>query len=149
MQCPLSRQHPESDWFHLSLHTTALSSPFLTCPAVRQVEERVLWPDLATQEEESLGGARGCVVRVWRRAASGGPASCLAVWGVGLAGLVCIGDKLVRGTTAQLAPDSLVFRLHQYYFVCNDSLGARRLGLCRRLEVPHITVESGKNSYDR
>ena len=74
---------------------------------------------------------------------------CLAAWGVGLAGLTCIGDKLSRATTSNLETNALVFKMHQYYFVAASSLLSGPVALWRRTEVPNITVESGKPSYDR
>ena len=74
---------------------------------------------------------------------------CLAAWGVGLTGLTCIGDKLSRATASNLEANSLVFKMHQYYFVAASSLVSGPVALWRRTEVPNITVESGKPSYDR
>ena len=74
---------------------------------------------------------------------------CLAAWGVGLSGLTCIGDKLSRATASNLQANSLVFKMHQYYFVAASSLLSGPVALWRRTEVPNITVESGKPSYDR
>ena len=75
--------------------------------------------------------------------------NCLAAWGVGLSGLTCIGDKLSRATASNLEANSLVFKMHQYYFVATSSLLSGPVALWRRTEVPNITVESGKPSYDR
>ena len=74
---------------------------------------------------------------------------CLAAWGVGLTGLTCIGDKLSRATASNLEANSLVFKMHQYYFVAATSLLSGPVALWRSTEVPNITVESGKPSYDR
>ena len=73
----------------------------------------------------------------------------LSAWGVGLAGLICVGDKLSRTTASSLEANSLVFKMHQYYFVASTSLLSGPVALWRRTGVPNITVESGKPSYDR
>ena len=73
----------------------------------------------------------------------------LSAWGVGLAGLICVGDKLSRTTASSLEANSLVFKMHQYYFVASNSLLNGPVALWRRIGVPNITVESGKPSYDR
>lgn len=150
---PTGRPSPEQELFSLSLHTTPLSAPFLALAPARPAEDRVRWGDL-DHEERAMGGARAVVVRLWRHqeeseAVAGGSSTCLAVWGVGLAGLVCVGDQLPRSFTSLLLPDSLVFRLHTYYFVAPGSLRGSPPPLLRHSEVPHITVESGKPSYSR
>jgi len=145
----VSLYHPqpgcEAEVYHLTFHTTPLSSPFFTSSPGRVVEEKVVWGEVGVGE--GMGGSREVVVRVWGKG-EGDPVSLVA-WGVGLSGLVCIGDKLSKATTNTLAPNSLVFKLHQYYFVANDSLVGGRVVQWRRLEVPNIALESGKPSYDR
>jgi len=94
-----------------------------------------------------MGGLRSLVVRLWIQDLSS--SRCLAAWGVGLSGLTCIGDKLSRATASNLEANSLVFKMHQYYFVATSSLLSGPVALWRRTEVPNITVESGKPSYDR
>jgi len=94
-----------------------------------------------------MGGLRSLVVRLWIQDSSS--SRSLSAWGVGLAGLICVGDKLSRTTASSLEANSLVFKMHQYYFVASTSLLNGPVALWRRMEVPNITVESGKPSYDR
>jgi len=135
----------EETTFSLSFHTTPLSSPFFTLPPTSPTEEKVVWA--VERGDEAMGGLRSLVVRLWIQDLSS--SRCLAAWGVGLSGLTCIGDKLSRATASNLEANSLVFKMHQYYFVATSSLLSGPVALWRRTEVPNITVESGKPSYDR
>ena len=78
----------------------------------------------------------------------GGDSECLMVWGVTLSGLLCVGDKITAKIVSGLCENSLVFKLRHHYFVCNQCLKEPRRQE-RYLEVPYITLESCKSSYDR
>ena len=138
---PRSGPGPEDQEYHLTFHSTPLSPPLYTSPPCRPLDSWLTWPDLE-QKLEEFGGVRSVIVRLWRSS------QAITVWGVAFSGLVCLGEKISRSVAASLQPESFVFRLHQHYFVSNQSL-AQPLRQERFLEVPYMTVDSCKSSYDR
>jgi len=132
--------------YYLTFHETALSSPFYTSMLARQVEDRLSWPDLE-QKVGDWGGVRAVIVRLWCKGEEEASTS-LAVWGVTFSGLVCVGEKISRTCANNLKPNSVVFKLHQHFFIFNDCL-INKIEQARFLEVPFMTVDSCKASYDR
>jgi len=139
--------HKETDIsYYLTFHETALSSPFYTSVLAKQVEDRVSWPDLE-QKVGEWGAVRAVIVRLWCKGEEEVSTS-LAVWGVTFSGLVCVGDKVTRSCVNNLQPNSVVFKLHHHFFIFNECL-TNRLEQARFMEVPYMTVDSCKASYDR
>lgn len=132
---------PEDEDYHLTFHSTPLSPPLYTSPPARSLDSWLSWPDLE-QKLGEFGGVRSVIVRLWRSS------EAVTVWGVAFSGLVCLGEKLSPTVAGNLQSNSFVFRLHQHYFVSNQSL-AQPLRQERFLEVPYMTVDSCKSSYDR
>ena len=89
-----------------------------------------------TYEKESV------IVRLWAGS------EAVTVWGVTFSGLLCVGEKVSQSLATSLEKNSFVFRLHQHYFVSNQSLVVP-LRQERFIEVPYMTVDSCKSSYDR
>jgi len=142
--------HEETDinQYYLTFHETALSSPFYTSMQARQVEDRVSWPDLEQKMGEEWGGVRGVIVRLWCKKGEEEASTSMAVWGVNFSGLVCVGDKISRACINNLQANSVVFKLHQHFFVFNDCL-TNRIQQTKFMEVPFMTVDSCKASYDK
>jgi len=145
--CQGGHEETETTHFYLTFHETALSSPFYTSMQARQVEDRVSWPDLE-QKMGEWGGVRSVIVRLWCKKEEGEASTSLAVWGITFSGLVCVGDKISRTCINNLQPNSLVIKLHQHFFVFNDCLTSK-IEQARFMEVPYMTVDSCKASYDR
>ena len=78
----------------------------------------------------------------------GEASTSLAVWGITFSGLVCVGDKISRTCINNLQPNSHVIKLHQHFFVFNDCL-SNRIEQTKFVEVPFMTVDSCKASYDK
>ena len=135
--CPGS----QSEDFHLTFHETPLSPPLYTTTALRPTDDRLCWPDLDHKLTE-FGGARSVIVRLWAGS------EAVTVWGVTFSGLLCVGEKVSQSLATSLKKNSFVFRLHQHYFVSNQSLVVP-LRQERFIEVPYMTVDSCKSSYDR
>ena len=135
--CPGS----QSEDFHLTFHETPLSPPLYTTTALRPTDDRLCWPDLDHKLTE-FGGARSVIVRLWAGS------EAVTVWGVTFSGLLCVGEKVSQSLATSLEKNSFVFRLHQHYFVSNQSLVVP-LRQERFIEVPYMTVDSCKSSYDR
>ena len=112
----------------------------------KQVENRVRWPDLEQRTGE-WGGVRAVIMRLWIKRA-GDSSESLAVVGVNFSGLICIGDKISRSCVSNLKSNSVVFKIHHHFFVSNDCLH-NRIEQFRFIEVPFMTVDSCKSSYDR
>jgi hypothetical protein len=101
------------------------------------------------------GGSKAVVVRLWvGRRHSGGSAArpssfILLTWGLHFSGLVCVGEKLMRSLVQHLEKNTLVFKLHGHFFIAADSFhGPALLPRTRFLEVPHMSADAGKPSYD-
>jgi len=146
--CQGGHEEAETNYYYLTFHETALSSPFFTSTQARQVEDRVSWPDLEQKMGEEWGGVRGVIVRLWCRKGEEEASTSLAVWGVNFSGLVCVGDKISRACINNLQANSVVFKLHQHFFVFNDCLSCK-VEQVRFLDVPYMTVDSCKASYDK
>ena len=125
----------------MTFHETPLSPPLYTSPPCRALDCRVTWPDMEQRLAE-WGGARSVIVRLWTGS------EAVTVWGVTFSGLVCLGEKVSQSVSASLRENSFVFRLHQHYFVSNQSLVVP-LKQERFMEVPYMTLDSCKCSYDR
>ena len=142
--------HSDSIRFHLTFHESPLSPPFYTSVRSKPLDNRVSWLDLEHKMEE-FGGARAVIIRLWRNMMDDEgriTSDSLSIWGVTFSGLVCVGDKISRKISSQMSENSFVFKLHQYYFVSNQSL-EDPLVQARFLEVPFIAFDSCKSSYDK
>ena len=133
--------------FYLTFHETPLSPPIYTSHQSKLMDTRVTWPDLEHKMSE-FSGVRSVILRLWRNNTSDDSCESVAVWGVTFSGLVCVGDKIPRQVEENLRENSLVFKLHQHYFVANCCMKVP-LVQARFMEVPFITLDSCKTSYDR
>jgi len=144
--CQGAEEDKESAFYYLTFHETAMSSPFYTSVTAKMIDNRVTWPDL-DQKVEEWGSAKAIIIRLWFRS-DAVQSSCMAVWGVCFSGLTCVGDKIHRSLTSNLTANSLLFKLHQHYFVYNDCLNLK-MEQNRFFEVPFMTLDSCKVSYER
>ena len=135
--------------FYLTFHDTPLSPSFFTSAPAKPLDKRAAWSDL--EQKMEFGGVKSVIVRLWANV-RGRDRECrsesVTVWGVTFSGLVCVGDKIPPKIAATLRPNSLVFKLHNHYFVCNECL-QEPVPQLRFVEVPNMILESCKSSYDR
>ena len=105
-----------------------------------------MWSDLEDVSEE-FGGARSVIVKLEEEGDS--DRECLLVMGVTFSCLVCLGTELSEQFVTNCRENTLVFKLHQHYFVANHSLKEpldRDKERC--VEVPNMSQVECKSSYD-
>ena len=143
--------HSDDTRYYITCHQTPLSPPFFTSASNKALNDRVTWSDL-DQVLTEYGGVKSVIIRLWSSHPDTNNITLvntsLSVWGVTFAGLVCVGDKISKSIAQDLNENSLVFKLQHHYFICNDCL-QKPLTLARFMEVPFITHDSCKSSYDR
>ena len=102
--------------FSISFHQSAQSLPFYSSQPARLTRGRVVFP-VSHSVHHDYGGSRSVVVKVWCGDRAG------AVWGINLAGLVCLGEHVSPPHLAPLLQhNSLVFTLHSLSYLSPHSL---------------------------
>ena len=81
------------------------------------------------------------ILKLWR------DGECQLRLGLTFSGLVCVGDEVTAQLMENCAENTLVFRLRNHLFVCNQYL-KRPLNQERYLEVPDVILDEVSSSYD-
>lgn len=129
-----------SSSFHLTLHEASSSDPFFTSRQARVHHRRVTWSDLDHGTQE-FGGVSSVILRLWR------DGECHLGLGLTFSGLVCVGQKVTETLMANCGENTLVFRLRDHLFVCNQWLD-EPLDQTRYVEVPNVILDEVSSSYD-
>ena len=126
--------------FHLTLHESSSSDPFFTSRQARVQNQRAAWCDLERGTQE-FGGVTSVILKLWR------DGECQLRLGLTFSGLVCVGNEVTGQLMENCAENTLVFRLRNHLFVCNQYL-KRPLNQERYLEVPVAILDEVSSSYD-
>ena len=129
-----------SSSFHVTLHETSSSDPFFTSRQARVQHRRVTWSDL-DQGTQEFGGLSSVILRLWC------DGECQLGLGLTFSGLVCVGKEVTERLVANCGENTLVFRLREHLFVCNQWLD-EPLEQTRYVEVPNVNLDEVSSSYD-
>ena len=129
-----------SSSFHLTLHESSTSDPFFISRQARVQHRRATWSDFDHSTQE-FGGLRSVILRLWR------DGECHLGLGLTFSGLVCVGQEATEQLMANCGENTLVFRLQEHLFVCNQWL-EEPLDQTRYVEVPNVILDEVSSSYD-